>query len=202
MKRFIKCTILATIVLLIAVSTAGCTSNVFNNASPQPTQDPNFVPKNTAGYLTYSNHGFTIQYPPSWQVSENKREINETPRTTAYMTTFAPGPTGSFVQVESQTNQHRTLDDFSKTMLSLSQTYQNKTTDLKLNESSKITLAGYPAQKYGYTYTINGVTWRNSETHILVNETGYSMFYSSPPETYLDYLPIVQNMTQSFNIVS
>ena len=205
MKRFTMWTVLAAVALVIVVSSAGCTSNVVNNASPspspspslnaapQPAQDPNFVPKNNLGYLTYSNRSsdFTIQYPPSWQKEEGLKIV-----------TFRFGtPYRAFMQLsESYRGTGLTLDDYSQNQLS---SIKQSLADFKLLDSSNITLAGYPAKQYVFTYVSElGAPSQGIDELTLVDGIGYEVSYGAIQEAYPTTLESAQNMMQSFNIVS
>jgi hypothetical protein len=205
MKRFAKWNVIAAAALVLAVSTAGCTSNIVGNASPspspspslsaapQPTRDPNFVPKTLPGYLTYSNSSadFTIQYPPSWQVEEELK-----------MATFRFGtPYRAFVHAsESYRGTAITFDNYTQDrLLSIKQSL----TDFKLLSSSNITLAGYPAKQYVFTYVSElGAPSQGIDELTLVDSIGYEVSYGAIQEAYPTTLESAQNMMQSFNIVS
>jgi hypothetical protein len=204
MKRFTKWTVIAAVALAIIVSTAGCTSNTGNNASPspsvspQPTQDPNFVPKNTSGYLTYSNRsaGYTIQYLPSWQL------INSSTATGFHL--LNTGTTGGDaanvgVIVSANLPKNMTLNDYSELVLPV----LRNSTDFKLLSSSNSTLAGYPAKEYAFTFVnIYGTPAQGLEKLTLANHTGYFVSYLAVQSYYSANLEIAQNMIGSFNIVS
>lgn len=212
MKRFTKWTVLVAVALIIVVSTAGCTSNIGNtaspspSASPQPTRDPNFVAKNTPGYLTYGNRsaGFTIQYPPSWQVAETNSIVD--------FSLFVNTGTASGVVArvtltkpikipESATNI-MTLKNYSELMLS-SFVKTRSTPDYKLLSSSNSTLAGYPALETVFTYTAyRGDPSQTLFKATLANHSAYSVAYSGLQSYYPANLETGQNMIQSFNIVS
>lgn len=199
MRKHISTVIVVGILLAAMVFAAGCTSN---NNTPTPsvasaTRDPKFVPKNTSGYLTYSNSsvGISIQYPSSWQkqegsaggiVSFNMSGIPSTSFTVTASQNFAGTAT--------------TLDDFSQSALSELST---KLTDFKLINSTNITLSGYPAKQHVYAYKNNDLTTSVAQLQLtLVNRTGYGLLYvGTPISVYNTYIGIAQNMTKSFNVV-
>jgi hypothetical protein len=193
MRKHISTVFVVGILLAAMVFAAGCTSN---NNTPTPsvasaTRDPKFVPKNTSGYLTYSNRsaGISIQYSPSWTKTEGKP--NETASfnlgTTTFFTVAAPEKLSETI----------TLEDYSQGALSGIQ----RLTDFKLLSSNNSTLSGYPAKKLVFSYSTNDLTTSAGMLQLtLVNRTGYGLLYAATPSEYNNYLGIAQNMTQSFNV--
>jgi len=186
--------IIVALLLMATVCAAGCTSNN-SSSSASPTQSPTFAPKNISGYRTYTNStaGITIQYPPSWQLSEPGGGI------------YAPivyfnvtGVQMSFtVASESFSGQSVTLAGFSQDLVSA---LQQNATNFTYNSSS-ITLAGYPAQKIEFTLVSGGTTRQGIiELTLANNNSGYALTYVATQDVYSTYVGIAQNMMQSFNI--
>jgi hypothetical protein len=200
MRKHISTVFVVGILLAAMVFAAGCTSNVNNTPTPSvasATRDPKFVPKNTSGYLTYSNRsaGISIQYPSSWQKKEGSpNEIvsfNVSGLPSMFFTVTAP---------QNFAGTATTLDDFSKSALSELST---KLTDFQLINSTNITLSGYPAKQHVYAYKNNDLTTSVAQLQLtLVNRTGYGLLYvGAPISVYNNYIGIAQNMTKSFNVV-
>jgi len=195
MRKHISTVIVVGILLAAMVFAAGCTSN---NNTPTPsvasaTRDPKFVPKNTSGYLTYSNRsaGISIQYPAEWQKKEGSgNEIvsfNVSGLPSMFFTVYSQDFSGTTV----------TLNDFSQGAL------PTNLTNFKLVNSTNITLSGYPAKKQLFTYmNFDGTTSQGMLQLTLVNRTGYELLYVATQDTYNTYVGIAQNMTQSFNVLS
>jgi len=194
MRKHISTVFVVGILLAAMVFAAGCTSNVNNTPTPSvasATRDPKFVPKNTSGYLTYSNSsaGVSIQYPSSLQKKEGSgNEIvsfNVSGLPSMFFTVYTQDFSGTTV----------TLNDFSQGAL------PTNLTNFKLVNSTNITLSGYPAKKHLFTYmNFDGTTSQGMLQLTLVNRTGYELLYVATQSTYPTYLGIAQNMTQSFNI--
>jgi hypothetical protein len=214
-KKLVAITV--AIVLTAIVFSAGCTSNIGNNASPSPsisptaTQDPNFVPKNTSGYLTYSNRsaGFTIQYPPSWQVQENPdgvafhliTNLGTRSGEVANLLVGRPEYLGTTGTLSNYSDEK--LSNYSDEKLSYGKGY----TAFNLLNSSNSTLAGYPAKEHTITIvTPNGVPVKGLISVTIVNQGGYYggyfLSYGASYDYYDANLKTAQNMIQSFNIVS
>jgi hypothetical protein len=195
MRKHISTVIVVGTLLAAMVFAAGCTSNDNAPSVASATKDPKFVPKNTSGYLTYSNRsaGISIQYPSSWQKQEGlPNEIvsfNVSGLPYVFFTVTAP---------QNFAGKATTLDDFSKDMLSSTSA---QLANFKLLNSTNITLSGYPAKKHVFTYMKYGDTTSQGMLELtLVNGTGYGLLYVGSQSIYPTYLGDAQNMTQSFNI--
>jgi hypothetical protein len=178
------------------VFAAGCTSN---NNTPTPsvasaTRDPKFVPKNSSGYLTYSNRseGISIQYPASWQKKEGSAgEI------VSFNVSGIPSMSFTVIAPQNFAGTATTLDDFSQGAL------PKNLTNFKLLNSTNTTLSGYPAKKLVFTYANNDLTTSAGMLQLtLVNRTGYGLLYAATSDAYNTYVGIAQNMTQSFNVLT
>jgi len=184
------------ILLAAMVFAAGCTSN---NNTPTPsvasaTRDPKFVPKNTSGYLTYSNRsaGISIQYPSSWQKKEGSAgEI------VSFNVSGLPSMSFTVIAPLNFAGTATTLNEFSQGAL------PTNLTNFKLLNSTNTTLSGYPAVKHVFTYmNDDGTTSVGMLELTLVNRTGYGLLYAATQDTYNTYVGIAQNITQSFNVLS
>ncbi len=192
MRKHISTVFVVGILLAAMVFVAGCTSNVSNTPTPSvasATRDPKFVPKNTSGYLTYTNRsaGISIQYPSSWTKTEGKP--NET-------VSFNLGTSAFFTVTAPEKLETMTLDDYSQGAVSGIQ----RLNDFKLLNSTNSTLSGYPAKRLVYTYVNEDTPSQAMLQLTLVNRTGYALLYTTTQSLYPNYLGIAQNMTQSFNI--
>jgi hypothetical protein len=199
MRKHISTVIVVGILLAAMVVAAGCTSN---NNTPTPsvasaTRDPKFVPKNTSGYLTYSNSsaGISIQYPSSWQKQEGSAG-----GIVSFNVSGIPSMSFTVTAPQNFAGTATTLDDFSQSALSELST---KLTDFQLINSTNITLSGYPAKQHVYAYKNNDLTTSVAQLQLtLVNRTGYGLLYvGTPISVYNTYIGIAQNMTKSFNVV-
>jgi hypothetical protein len=190
MRKHISVAIVIGLLLAAMVFAAGCTSSPTPSV-PATTKAPNFIPKNTSGYLTYSNRsaGISMQYPASWQA--NNGSGNE-------IVSFN-FPSMSFTVITQEfSGTATTLNDFSRDAL------PRNLTDFKLLNSTDATLSGYPAEKQVFTYTkFEGTVGTTSQGMLevtIANRTGYGLLYVATQSLYPSYLGIVQNMTLSFNV--
>jgi hypothetical protein len=193
MRKHISTVIVVGLLLAAMVFAAGCTSNVTPTPSvPTATKDPKFVPKNTSGYLTYSNRsaGISIQYPSSWQAKNGSGNEIVSFNVSGF-------PSMSFTVISQDfSGTATTLNDFSQGAL------PTNLTNFKLLNSTNTTLSGYPAKKHVFTYmNFDGTTSQGMLQLTLANRTGYTLLYVAAQSVYPNYLGIAQNMTQSFNVV-
>lgn len=194
-RKHLSTIIVVGILFAAVIFTSGCTSTVNNTPTPSvasPTRDPTFVPKNTSGYLTYSNRsaGISIQYPSSWQ--KNETAIGEV---VSFNTSGLPGALFTVFAPQNFSGAAVTLDDFSNGLLPTS------LTEFKLLNSTDIALSGYPAHKHIFSFMNDDESISQGMLQLtIVNRTGYALLYVTTQSLYPSYLGIVQNMTQSFNV--
>jgi hypothetical protein len=189
MRKHISTVIMVGLLLAAMVFAAGCTTSPTPSV-PATTKAPNFVPKNTSGYLTYSNRsaGFSIQHPASWQAQNGSGNVSFN------------FPSMSFtVTTQDFSGTATTLNDFSQDALP-----RNNLIDFKLLNSTETTLSGYPAKKQVFTYThfegTVGTPMQGMLEVTIANRTGYGLLFVAMQSLYPNYLGIAQNMTQSFNV--
>lgn len=155
--------------------------------------------KAAANFLTYesSNLGIKIQYPNSWK-KDVKNDI----------VTFYPLK----IVVDSDTQTTKLLisvDNDQKIDLKqyVDQTvssYREECLDFDLIErNTNITLAGYPAYNLVYTETISDdyIHIKSLEVGTIVGDKAYYIIYEAETENYFDYLPQIQKIIDSFEII-
>jgi hypothetical protein len=174
MKRFTMWALFAIVALIISVSTAGCTSNVTNQAA------------NTGNMATYESGNFTIQYPSDWKKA--------TLGSTSY-DTFSVSSGGTSVTAMSM---NMSVGSFSSYTNSRIETL--KSTNFTLIESGNTTLAGNPAYKAVYTFNSGSLSTKTMEIWTIKEGILYSITYVTTPGNYDANVQTAQKMIDSFQI--
>lgn len=176
---------LATVILVIVVLTAGCTSNV-GNTTQSPTPSVSAMAK-------YDSGNFSIQHPSDWSVISNATEETDTFYVSAATTPFANLWVGF-----SNLSFNTTLPSWTTTALDTVQNYSKNFTKI---DAGNTTLAGNPAYKIVYTET-QGLPDKFKVTEIwTVNESRvYTIKYEAITKDYNTYADTFQKMVDSFQI--
>jgi hypothetical protein len=151
--------------------------------------------------LTYENstYGIKIQYPSSWDKEENgTRQDTET-----NVVTFYPPA------VNSNASLDISIDDISDEKgIPLTQYANDGNSDLKqsLNDFQLIgsttnnVLAGLPAYKSIYTFVDENTTFKDMEIGAIKGDKAYVLTYEAGLNEYDKYLPIMQELINSFQL--
>jgi serine/threonine-protein kinase len=153
----------------------------------------------TTNFSTYENstYAIRIQYPLDWD-----REDDGVNGTETNVVAFSP-PSST------NTNLDVSIDDISDQKgISLAQYASDSLSDVKsssnfnLVESStnNALLAGLPAYRFTYTYTDQNTNFKDTEIGAIKDNKVYTLRYEAGQNEYDKYLPIVQNMINSFQI--
>ncbi|HXX98292.1 MAG TPA: PsbP-related protein [Candidatus Bathyarchaeia archaeon] len=154
----------------------------------------------TANLLTYENstNDMKLQYPSSWDKDLNVSSPD--------VVTFYPSA------VNSNASLTVTVDDISDEKgISLAQyasdsndAIKHETKDFKLlGSTTNNTLAGLPAYKSIYSYAgDNNSKVQGMEIGAIKGDKVYTFTYEAGPNEYYKYLPMVQQLIKSFQIVS
>src|SRR5665647_921200 len=183
MKRFTIWALFAIVVLIISVSTAGCTSNVANQASNTGNQTSSA----SLNMATYESGNFTIQYPSDWK--------NATLRTT-FSDSFSVLSGGTSVTAMSMNMSVGSLSSYSNSRIETLKSNSNYT----LIESGNTTLAGNPAYKAVYTLNYEGISGKLKEIWTIKEGKIYSITYTATPGNYDTNVETAQKMIDSFQI--
>jgi serine/threonine-protein kinase len=158
---------------------------------------------NSINLLTYKNpiFGIKILYPANWYKQENSSSSNYN-STLTDVVTFSPPFKNSSDIVGKVIVQVDNISDIKPITL---QRYANDTAgdlrqDFKVNESNA-TLAGGPAYKVEYTGLEASVDLKAMMVMALNGDRAYIISYTAEPEKYSYYLPTVQKMIHSFEIL-
>lgn len=147
----------------------------------------------TQNFLTYTNsdYGFTIKYPSNWVVDETN--ITGMTRVKFHSPDHLAG---ILVDVRNlrPNETGMSLDNISQILVAKHQYVRL----LEINRENYF-LSGYPA-----IWSV-GITPHDIKTMMLFTIIGgkfYGIAYLSPSETYTNYLPLAQEMIDSFQVIS
>jgi eukaryotic-like serine/threonine-protein kinase len=160
-----------------------------------------FAQQTTTKFLPYANstYGIKLQYPSSWDKEENgTRQGTETD-----VVTFSPSA------INSNASLDMTIDDISDEKgIALAQYASGSISDLKqsvknfklvaLNTNS--VLAGLPAYKSIYTYVGENTIFKDMEIGAIKGDKVYILTYEGAINEYDKYLPIIQELINSFQL--
>ena len=157
--------------------------------------------KSTTNFLPYVNstYGIKLQYPSSWDKEENgTRQDTETD-----VVTFSPPA------INSNASLDISIDDISDEKgIALAQYASSGVSDLKqslknfklVGLSTNSVLAGLPAYKSIYTYVDQNTIFKDMEIGAIKGDTAYILTYEAGINEYDKYLPIIQELINSFQV--
>jgi eukaryotic-like serine/threonine-protein kinase len=187
--------ILFTLVLIVIISyvypTVATKQTVFAQQTTKPTT--NFLP-----YVN-STYGIKLLYLSSWGKEENgTRQDTETD-----VVTFSPPA------INSNASLDISIDDISDEKgIALAQYASSGVSDLKqslknfnlVGLTTNNVLAGLPAYKSIYTYVDQNTIFKDMEIGAIKGDKAYILTYEAGTNEYDKYLPIIQEMINSFQI--
>jgi eukaryotic-like serine/threonine-protein kinase len=187
--------ILSTLVLIVIISyvypTVATKQTVFTQQTTKP----------TTNFLPYANSTYRIklQYPSSWDKEENgTRQDTETD-----VVTFSPSA------VNSNTSLDISIDNISDEKgIPLAQYASDSISDLKqslkdfnlVGSTTNNILAGLPAYKSIYTYVGENTIFKDMEIGAIKGDKAYILTYEAGINEYDTYLPIIQELINSFQL--
>jgi len=157
--------------------------------------------KSTTNFLPYVNstYGIKLQYPSSWDKEENgTRQDTET-----NVVTFYPPATNSNASLDIS------IDDISDEKgIALAQYASGGISDLKqslknfklVGLTTNNVLSGLPAYKSIYTYADQNTIFKDMEIGAIKGDKAYILTYEAGMNEYEKYLPIIQELINSFQI--
>ena len=187
--------ILSTLVLIVIIS------YVYPTVATKQTVFAQQTTKSTTNFLPYVNstYGIKLQYPSSWDKEENgTRQDTETD-----VVTFYPPA------VNSNASLDISIDDISDEKgIALAQYTSSGVSDLKqslknfklVGLSTNSVLAGLPAYKSIYTYADQNAIFKDMEIGTIKGDKAYILTYEAGVNEYDKYLPIIQELINSFQI--
>ncbi|MDQ6863963.1 MAG: hypothetical protein M3044_09070 [Thermoproteota archaeon] len=158
---------------------------------------------NSINFLTYENpiFGTKILYPANWDKQENTSSSNDN-STLIDLVAFSPPFKNSSDIVGKLIVQVDNVSDIKPLTLA---NYANDTVsdlrqDFRVSESN-VTLAGNPAYKIVYTGLEANLDLQAMMVLTIKGDRAYIISYTAEPEKYSYYLPTVQKMIDSFEIL-
>jgi eukaryotic-like serine/threonine-protein kinase len=159
-------------------------------------------------FLTYQSHtyGFKIQYPSNWEKLEFAQGIDEEHRNIVvnFLSPTGEGTSNTFreyliIEVGNLTSHDESLAQYTATQINLRQALPN----FNLVESTLTSVSGgNPAHKIVYTYSnpIVGIT-KAMDILTIKSDKLYFLSYNADSIKYSKYLPIIQKVIDSFQII-
>jgi len=154
-----------------------------------------------SSFSTYENstYGITIKYPNGWDIDESGgihgTDIN-------IVTFSSPNQTDSAIvnlHQDKQDNIGSNMTNFLKSELSY---YKNNLRDFQIGTISNNLLAGNNGYKMLFTYTDNnGSKMKDMEVGTVIGDKAYYIIYDVKESLFNNYLPIIQTMLNSFNVI-
>jgi len=187
--------ILYTLVLFVIIS------YVYPTLATKQTVFAQQTTKSTTNFLPYVNstYGIKVQYPSSWDKEENgTRQDTQTD-----VVTFYPQATNSNASLDIS------IDDISDEKgIALAQYASGGISDLKqslknfklVGLSTNNVLSGLPAYKSIYTYADQNTIFKDMEIGAIKADKAYILTYEAGMNEYEKYLPIIQELINSFQI--
>jgi hypothetical protein len=164
------------------------------------------------GFSYYENgtFHFRIQYPSNWVIDDTKDYNPYDERFSQVLGFFSPSKDDSgtlyekvAIYIKHLPTENIVLDLYTNSQLiELTRRYSNAH-DFILLESSKIFLAGSPAFKLEYVFTYkHGKPYiRSMEVGTIKRNKAYHISYEAYSLEFADYLPVIQKMVNSFEII-
>jgi hypothetical protein len=137
--------------------------------------------------IAFENNRYSIKYPENWE------------KTTEDSSTMFASPEGNNINIVygDADTQTVTFDQETASMIAmLRDTYP----DIKIIESTKITLAGLPAHKLVYTATMEKMPLQMLQVWTTKNNISYAIMYGGTVGLYPNYTAVTQQMMDTFQI--
>jgi hypothetical protein len=158
---------------------------------------------NSINFLTYENpiFGIKILYPANWDKQENSSSSNDN-STLIDLVAFSPPFKNNSDIVGKLIVQVDNISDIKPITLAkyANDTVSDLRQDFKVSQSNA-TLAGNPAYKFVYTGIEASVDLKAMMVLTIKGDRAYIISYTAEPEKYSYYLPTVQKMIDSFEIL-
>lgn len=165
-------------------------------------------PVSTPFFLTYqsADYHFSIQYPQGWQVTEQTLQeslnIPENGPSHVPVQFQSPGRECDVsIMVTSLSYLQMTFDDWSNKILSVANNTSSPDLGSRILDSGKATLAGKPAYQVHYTHQQVNMHMEILDVWGQFGQESWQVTAAVfKPAKYSDWLPIIQQMVDSFEI--
>ena len=151
-----------------------------------------------------SSYGVRIQYPSDWQFLEDRNDYDGIIDVVGLVSTFEDRfdtyKERLRVSLDTLPRKNMTLEAYSREVIDDKQQSLQDFDLLDYNTDSNI-LAGYPAYRLINTRTLDdGRVIKEMETGAIVDDRVYYLTYIAEEEKYADFLPVIHDMINSFEI--
>jgi hypothetical protein len=146
-------------------------------------------------FLTYENpiYQIKIQYPVDWEKKDQELGGNNIVKFVLPQHRFP----SLFLQIE-DLNSSMPLDEYSHEQINhLRQLFR----DINIIETNTTTLAGNNAYKVVYTFTLEQINYKKMDIWTIKDNKAYIINYLAETGQYSSYLPTIQKMVDSFEIM-
>ena len=195
--------VIITIGTISLIAAFGMSFYVQSRESMAQTAEHSKNSSNSINFLTYENpiFGIKILYPANWDKQENSSSSNDN-STLIDLVAFSPPFKNNSDIVGKLIVQVDNISDIKPITLA---NYANDTVsdlrqDFRVSESNA-TLAGNPAYKIVYTGLEASIDLKAMMVMTIKGDRAYIISYTAEPEKYSYYLPTVQKMIDSFEIL-
>ena len=163
--------------------------------------------QNVSDLSTYTNssYGVRIQYPSQWEtINGENGNVDGIIDVAGFLSPFQYRLDNYrekfWISFENLRAENISLEGYSRDLID----YKNSTLQdfdlIDYNTDSNI-LAGYPAYRLVYSETLeDGIVIKEMETGAIVGDRVYYLTYFAEDEKYADFLPVIQDMINSFSI--
>jgi len=151
------------------------------------------------GFLTYHNPlgNINIKYPPNWSSIKSQDPAVlawfNSPFEDAYDTGVEKVIVGLYSKHE--------LSSLNEWVTIMKKELPEFYLDVNIVEVSDVTLSNYPAKKIVYTRSIDGIADKLMTILTIVDKTQYYITYIAQPAKFSTFLPTVEKMIDSFEIL-
>jgi hypothetical protein len=162
---------------------------------------PTASSQSNSTFLTYQNpsYGIRIQYPFNWYTEENPSFSDDGDTVVSFSSSYEEySYYSSILAIEVEDAQDEPLEEILNEAVDSAKSY----TAIQLIESKlNAMLAGHSSYKLVYTVTKDGTSYQSLEVGTIINHKIYRIAYHTETAKYSDYLPVIQKMIDSFEIV-
>jgi len=168
-----------------------------------------FAIPDSNSFLTYNNSkfNFSIQYPSTWDISENKfhpalENISSTIEIKSPFEGSQDLLQEKFLISINKLQENITFNDYVDNALN---EFKNEYKDFKLISNNSTMIDNHNGKKLAYSYIagVDPVSIKLIMNHNIIPDGNkvYVLSFATPPDKYYEYLSIIQKMINSFKIL-
>ena len=168
-----------------------------------------FAIEDSDSFLTYNNSklNFSIQYPSTWVLSENKfhPELANISSTIEIKSPFEGSQDllqEEFLISINKLQEKITFDDYVDNALN---EFKNEYRDFQLISNNSTMIDNHNGRKLSYSYIagVDPVSIKLIMNHTIISDGNkvYVLSFGTPPDKYYEYLSIINKMVNSFKIL-